>query len=397
MVNVGEDQAVKGEVDEGYGEVADTFARNLVARGEIGAACAVYRDGRRVVDIWGGYRDQARTQPWERDTLVTVFSTTKGMTGVALAVAHSRGLFDLDDPVATYWPEFAVHGKDRITVRQLFTHEAGLAVIDVPLDLAILADLDRLDAVLAAQAPHWPPGTAHGYHGQSLGWYASALLRRVDPQGRTVGRFFADEVAAPLDLDFHIGLPDEIGPERLATFVGGSVSGTLLHIHEINPRMVFALVNPRTLTGKVFRNPKVLAKGTDINRRDLLRVEMPSVNGTGTARSLARAYSALVQGGAELGVGPATIAEIEAAVPGGPDLVLKEQTAYALGFMKPTPKVVFGSSSRAYGHGGVGGSAAFADPDGGVGYAYVMNRAGLSVPFDPRDLALRQAVYSALD
>lgn len=224
---------VHGDVDHGYGVVADAFRANFTERRELGAALAVHRDGRLVVDLWGGHRDRRRTQPWERDTLVTVWSTTKGMSATTMAVAHTRGLFDVDKPVASYWPEFAQQGKSDITVRQLLAHEAGLPVIDVALDLATVGAPDLLGPILAAQAPRWRPGTARGYHAQTLGWYESQLLRRVDPLGRSVGRFFADEVAGPLDAELYIGLPSTIGSDRLATFVGGSRAGQALHAREV--------------------------------------------------------------------------------------------------------------------------------------------------------------------
>jgi CubicO group peptidase (beta-lactamase class C family) len=400
VAGIGSDVVVHGAVDEGFGGVMDAFRANFATRGEVGAACAVYRDNRPVVDVWGGHRDAARTAEWQRDTLVPVFSTTKGMASIALAVAHSRGLFGLDDRVAAHWPEFAQRGKDEITVRQLVTHQAGLAVIDVPITLEMLGDPDALGDVLAAQAPKWAPGDRHGYHGQSLGWYESQLLRRCDPAGRTIGRYFADNVAAPLDIEFHIGLPDDVSDERLATFLGGRLAGAILHLHEMPARLVLALVNPRGLTGRVFRNPKVLRKASDINRREILRIELPSVNGTGTARAIARAYGAVASGGAELGIGPDTLRELEA-VPRPPragtmDKILLTDTAYALGFMKPFPMLPFGSSPRAFGHTGTGGSFGYADPDRGLGYAYVMNRADFAVPTSARELALRRAVELAL-
>src|SRR5688572_11554076 len=157
-------ELIQGGVDEGYGAVADEFRRNFAERGEVGAACAFYRDGRKVVDLWGGYRDGVRKLPWDRDTLVTVFSATKGMAGLVLPVVHSRGLFDPEERVATYWPEFAQNGKADVTVRQLLSHQAGLALLDQRIDLAIARDPDRLAAILAAQEPAWEPGTAHGYH-----------------------------------------------------------------------------------------------------------------------------------------------------------------------------------------------------------------------------------------
>lgn len=389
-----------GDVEEGFGAVADAFRSNLVDRNEVGAACAVHREGRTVVDIWGGFRDAARTSPWERDTLVPVFSTTKGMASIAMAVAHSRGLFGLDDRVVDHWPEFGQRGKDSITVRQLLTHQAGLAAVDTPLTLELLADPDALGEILGAQSPAWAPGQFHGYHGQSLGWYESQLLRRCDPSGRTIGRYFADEVARPLGIEFSIGLPDDVGDDRLATFLGGRMASAILHLHEMPPRLVLALLNPFGLTGRVFRNPKALLKASDINRRDILRIELPSVNGTGTARAIAKAYGVVATGGAELRMSAGTIREIEA-VPqppsgGAHDKVLKTETAYGFGFMKPFPMLPFGSSARAFGHTGTGGSFGYADPDRALGYAYVMNRADFAVPTSSREMALRAAVEGAL-
>lgn len=400
VVGVGARGAVSGDADQGFGGVVDAFRANFETRGEVGAACAVVQDGRVVVDVWGGHRDPKRRESWERDTLVPVFSTTKGMASISVAVAHSHGLFDLDARVADYWPEFAQNGKHDITVRQLLTHQAGLAVIDTPVTLPMLEDPDALGAAIAAQAPKWQPGQYHGYHGQSLGWYESQLLRRCDPKHRTIGRYFADEVATPLGLDFFIGLPDTVRDDQLATFIGASPASAILHLHEMPTRLVLALLNPFGLTGRVFRNPKALRSASDINRREFLRIELPSVNGTGTARSIAKAYGVLAAGGADLGMRAATIDELEAA-PRAPhggtqDKVLMTNTAYGFGFMKPFPMLPFGSSDRAYGHTGTGGSFGFADPDRRLGYAYVMNRADYAVPTSPRELALRAALEHAL-
>jgi CubicO group peptidase (beta-lactamase class C family) len=325
--------------------------------------------------------------------MVTVFSTSKGMASMAVAVAHARGLFELDEMVATYWPEFAQHGKDGITVRQLLAHEAGLAAIDTWLDIPTLADADALGAVLAAQAPKWTPGSMHGYHAQSLGWYESQLLRRVDPAGRGVGQFFAEAVAAPLDLEFHLGLPDEVPASRLAEYVAIRPVSVIRHIRELPTRLILALFNPRSMTGRAFRNPKALASANAINDRALLRIELPSVNGTGEIRSIAKAYGSFATGGATLGLTPATLAELERPVVASADRILKVDTAFANGFMKPFPLLPFGSSGRAFGHTGMGGSFGFADPDLGLGYAYGMNRAGVGIPTDPREAALRTALY----
>ena len=173
-----------GEVDEGYGKVADAFRRNFSSGKEIGAAVAVYRDGRKVVDLWGGFRNGHTQAPWQKDTIVNVFSTTKGVASLAVAVAASRGLIDYDAAVAEYWPEFAQAGKGAVTVRQLLGHQAGLVAIKPPLTLSDLADPEKLSVTIAKQAPAWPPGTRHGYHAVTLGWYESELIRHVDPQRR---------------------------------------------------------------------------------------------------------------------------------------------------------------------------------------------------------------------
>ena len=392
-----DDGLVSGEAAEGYGSVVDEFRRNFTERRELGASLAVVRDGELVVDVWGGHRDKRRTEPWERDTLVTVWSTTKGMAATAMAVAHSRGLFDLDAPVARYWPEFTQSGKEAITVRQLLEHEAGLPVIDTPLDIDLIADPDRFGEVLAAQAPLWEPGSTHGYHAQSLGWYESQLLRRVDPDGRTTGRFFAEEVADPLGVELYIGLPDSVGSERVATFVGGRRAGQLLHLSEIPWPVLRRMLNPRSNTFRAFTNPKELTKRPDINKRRHLEVELPSVNGTGTARALATVYGALASGGTRLGLHQDTIDELERPSTASHDEILGVETAFRFGFMKPFPILPFGSSARAYGHTGAGGSFAYADPETGVGYAYAMNRAGYALPTDPREVALRHAVASAVE
>lgn len=380
--------------------MADAFRRNFSEREEIGAACTVFRDGRKVVDLWGGYRDGAERLPWEEDTLITVFSATKGISSIAVAVAHSQGLFELDQPVAAYWPEFAQNGKERVTVRQLLSHQAGLAMLDKPISLDIARDLDRLGEILAAQKPHWEPGTRHGYHAMTMGFYESQLLRRVDPKDRALGRFFAEEVAAPLGIEFYIGLPADIAPERIATIHAFTPPEMLLHLNKMPWRMVTSILNPRGVLSRSMRTIPVLMKPNAMNRRDVLEVELPSVNGVGQVRGMARAYGTLATGGTELGLTSSTMRELEA--PGEPpsgglhDPVVQAETLFSLGYLKPCPALSFGSSSRAFGTPGGGGSLGFADPDAGVGYAYAMNRLGFYFPVDPREEALRRALYEAI-
>ncbi len=390
--------AVCGDVDEGYGPVADAFRRNFAERGEVGAACSVYRDGRAVVDLWGGYRDGRRLRRWERDTVVTMFSTSKGVTAAALAVAHSRGLVDYDQRVATYWPEFARAGKEDVTVRQLLAHQAGLAVIDRALSVEDLADLDVVADALAVQSPAWRPGTRQGYHGISLGWYEGELIRRVDPRHRSLGRFFQEEVAGPLGVEFHIGLPRGYDPDRRAVIHGAKAREMLLHLHEMPPAFVFGFLNPRSPTARAFTNPSVLAVIDNYNRDDVLAAEIPAANGTGEVRAVARIYGDLATGGSGLGLAPGTLRALsEPAQPpseGLRDVVLRVPTMFSLGYLKPFPRFRFGSSADlAFGTPGAGGSFGFADPDTGIGFAYAMNRFGFRLYDDPRELALRNALY----
>src|SRR3954447_9666669 len=208
---------VFGDVSEGFDDVRDAFTENFIRRGELGGACCVYHHGRKVVDLWGGIRNKATGEPWERDTMTIVYSATKGLAAMTLAIAHSRGWLDYEERVATYWPEFAQQGKEAITVRQLLAHQAGLFAIDEPVDRSVVADLDRLAIVLARQKPAWEPGTRQAYHALSLGFYEGELLRRVDPRHRSLGQFFQEEIASPLGEQVYIRLPESIPNSRLAT------------------------------------------------------------------------------------------------------------------------------------------------------------------------------------
>ena len=387
---------MSGDVDEGYGKVADVFRRNLRSGQEVGAAFAVYRDGRKVVDLWAGFRNGFTQAPWQRDTLVNVFSTTKGVASLAVAVAASRGLISYDAKVADYWPEFAQAGKGAITVRQLLAHQAGLPAIKPLLTVDDLADPTSLSAKIAAQAPAWAPGTQHGYHGFTLGWYQGELIRRVDPAGRTLGRFFAEEIAEPLGLDFHIGLPASVNRERVAHLHVWSRAKLLLHM----PRaLAVASFNPFSLTVRSCMVAKGIngAEPAHFNREELRMVEIPSGNGTGDARSIAKLYGSAATGGSEIGLTPSTLDALKKpAIPpthGLRDKVLHLDTSYSLGFGKPIPEVaVFGSSDKAFGTPGLGGSFGFADPDTAIGYAYVMNKLGVH-PVDPRESGLRKALF----
>lgn len=235
------DDQIHGTESAGFEPVKEAFAENFSRRKELGAACCVYQHGEKVVDLWGGVRSKATGEPWEADTMVLVFSATKGFAAMVMALAQSRGLLEHDERVRTYWPEFAQQGKENVTVRQLLAHQAGLFAFDERVDKAVVADLDRLAAVIARQRPQWPPGERQAYHAISLGFYEGELLRRVDPQHRTLGQFFQDEIASPLGADVYVRLPEEIPNSRLAPVQLASPMGMLvgmpwrLSLSSLNP------------------------------------------------------------------------------------------------------------------------------------------------------------------
>jgi len=385
---------VEGFVSRGFEAVREAFADNFARRRELGGACCVYRRGEEVVDLWGGARNKRTGEPWERDTMVIVYSATKGLAAMTLAIAHSRGWLDYEERVCTYWPEFAQHGKAQITVRQLLAHQAGLYVLDEPVDRSLAADLDRLAVVLARQKPAWEPGTRQAYHGITLGFYESELLRRLDPQHRSLGQFFHDEIASPLGLDVYIRLPEDIPNGRLATMT----RPTWLELfHGFPLRLALDTMNRRSKISQALRGSELPHDEPRVYARNL---EVPSGGAVGTARAIAHAYSVFATGGRELGLRSETLellsAPAVAPTRGFYDECLKGHgIQFSLGFMKSSPALPFGSP-RAFGSPGAGGALGFADPVTGVGYAYVTNRMGTRLAGDLRDVALRDALFSCI-
>jgi CubicO group peptidase (beta-lactamase class C family) len=379
-------------VSAGFEAVRDAFAENFSRRNELGGACCVYHRGEKVVDLWGGVRNKATGEPWQADTMVLVYSTTKGLAAMTLAMAHSRGWLDYDERVCTYWPEFAQRGKESITVRQLLAHQAGLFAFDEPVDRSVVADPDRLAVVLARQKPAWEPGTRQAYHAITLGYYESELLRRVDPRHRSLGQFFQDEIATPLGLDFYIRLPESIPDSRLATLAR---PGLLEMLRGFGLRFFLTAVNRRSNITRALMGSEFPHDERRIYARNF---EVPSGGGVGTARSIARAYSVFATGGRDLQLRPETLQALSApAIPATrgfyDECMMTDGVQFSLGFMKHCPVWTFGSEGS-FGHPGSGGSLGFADPKTGIGYAYVTNQMGTALTGDPRDLALRDAVFT---
>lgn len=385
---------IHGSVSTGFEAMRDAFVENFAHRKELGAGCCVYRDGEKVVDLWGGIRNKATGESWEQDTMVMVHSTTKGLAAMTLALAHSRGWLDYEERVCKYWPEFAQRGKETITVRQLLAHQAGLFAFDEPVDRDVVADLDRLALVMARQTPAWNPGTHQAYHAISLGFYEGELLRRIDPQHRSLGQFFQEEIVAPLGLDLYIRLPEAIPNSRLATINSPT---TLEMLVGFPIRLTLATFYPRSNIYRALITNPGAAICLDEQRVYARNLEVPSGGGVGTARAIARAYSVFATGGRELQLRAETLQLLmAAAIPaerGFYDECMKGEIQFSLGFCKPSPTSSFGHP-RSFGHPGAGGSFGFADPAAGIGYAYVTNRMGTTLPFDPRDVALRTALSS---
>jgi len=387
---------IHGQAISGFDGVRETFAENFSRRHELGGAVAVYRHGAPVVDLWGGVRNKVSGDPWERDTMVVIYSATKGLAAMTLALAHSRGWLDYEAPVSRYWPEFAQNGKATITVRQLLAHQAGLFAFDEPVDRDTVADLDRLAVVLARQKPAWEPGTRQAYHALTLGFYEGELIRRIDPKHRSLGQFFQDEIATPLGLDLYIRLPESIPDARLATLSPPKPIDMLLHFPL--RLMLMAMSHRSNIYRALVTNPgsAIVLDDAHIYARNL---EVPSGGAVGTARAIARLYGVFASGGRELGLRQETLDLLAApAIPpthGFFDECMKAEIQFSLGFMKPCATWPFGGA-RSFGSPGAGGSLGFADPDTAIGYGYVTSQMGSSLTGDPRDVALRDALDEAM-
>ncbi|MGW2009850.1 serine hydrolase domain-containing protein [Streptomyces nigrescens] len=387
---------VQGTVEDGFEPVRDAFVANFARRGERGAAVAVYRHGRKVVDLWGGTRDgdagrhAADAAPWEAGTAQVIRSATKGIAAVVPLLLHQRGQLDLDAPVGTYWPEFKAAGKERVLVRHLLSHRAGLPVLDTPLTPDQAIDGVSGPAALAAQAPAWEPGTDHGYHAQTYSWLLGELVLRAT--GRTIGSWVADEIAGPLGLDLWIGLPAEAQSRvgRIAAVeppAPPAASGL-----RVRPKqsVADAYADPDSLTSRAFA---AISPAPDENAPEYRAAELPASAGVATARSLARCYAALigpVDGRARL-FAPATLTLARTEESAGLDRTLLVATRFGLGFMLHGPSSPL-LAPGAFGHPGRGGALACADPESGLAFGYVTNGMQRNVTADARAQALLRAV-----
>ncbi len=395
--------SVQGTCSPQFAEVREEFERNFAERDEVGASVHVTVDGEAVVDLWGGSSDPAGETPWTDDTLVHVWSCTKGATALCAHILASRGELDLDAPVTRYWPEFGKNGKEGVLVRHLLNHQAGLPAIREPLEPGAFYDWDRMVDALAREEPFWTPGTQHGYHGLTFGFLVGEIVRRVS--GRSLGTFFRDEVAGPLGLEFWIGLPEEL-ESRVAPIipVDPTQPGVAL------PSMYLAAFgDPTSVQGLQVINTGGYMMPGESDTRAARAAEMGSVGGITNARGLAQMYRPLALGGAYDGVRLVDEAQIAAmgavASASDVDAVVLVGTRFGLGYIKTIDNRRFPSpadregillSEEAFGHAGFGGSTGFADPNAKLSFGYVMNRMGSGLGLNDRGQSLIDATYRAL-
>ena len=364
------------------------FHENFEKFGELGAAVSVWQNGKPLVDLYGGFCDTRHEKPWTADTLVLVWSATKGIGSVCVLHALQQHDIELDRYVVEFWPEFAQAGKQKITLAQLLSHQAGLCASDRPVDVL---DYDAVIRALEVQTPLWPPGTAHGYHARTFGFLLEELVRRIT--GKTLSEYWQEIFARPLEVDFWIGLPKKANP-RVATIYAAR-SGRLPE-----PKQFYLdLTTPGTLARKTFTSPYGLHVISKMNDPAIRAQPIVSFGGIGSASALAKFYSMLANGGSLNGksfLSEETIAWMITTLSDGTDRVFQIPTAFSAGFMKDSrhaARKMFGPSATSFGHPGAGGSHAFADPENKIGFAYVMNQMEQSVLPNKKSLRLVDAIY----
>lgn len=390
-----------GYVADGFEPVAHAFRASILSGEALGAACTIMHRGETVVDLHGGWKDSCRDRPWCADDIALVYSLTKGLTGMAAALAVSRGLFSYSERVADIWPEFAAHGKDRITVGEALSEQGGLAAIDYRLSVESMGDEPSICAAIGRQKPNWVPGDFAGNHAYTLGWIASELIHRRDPRGRRLPQFFADEIAGPLDADVFLGLSECFDRDRIARIEGFGMQDLFIHHTTMPWPLAFEMCMPETLAFRTLNNPLVLEGPGALDHEAFWRVGQGAAGAMASARGLAELYNAFADGGRRLGITPEVF---EALCQGHryprnglKDQVLTAQMYYSYGFEKPFREWRYARTPSAFGSFAVGGSLAFCDPDDGVAYAWITNKLGTGKWDDPREKRVRDAFYSCLE
>ena len=388
---------IDGTCDPRFELVRQEFERNFSQRGEVGASASITIEGRSVVDLWGGLSDPETGRLWERDTTVVVWSCTKGATATCAHILASRGELDLEAPVAKYWPDFAQSEKDEIPVRMLLNHQAGLAAVRRPLPPGAFYDWELMTSTLAAETPFWTPGVQHGYHGLTFGFLVGEVVRRVS--GKSLGRFFKDEVADRLGIDFQIGLPESEEPR-----VSRCIPQPPPDPNNLTPMEQQVFSDPTSVTFLMLTNNGGYMMPGECDTRAAHAAEIPSAGGISNARGLAGVYAPIANGGGPL-IDEGSVRRMGAvASASGSDATLFVPTRFSLGFVKATDNrrhPTGGNNSlilseEAFGHSGLGGSIGFADPKARMSFGYAMNKHGAGVGLNDRGQSLIDAAYRSL-
>lgn len=381
---------VHGEVARGFERVKDAFAANFKENEDVGAACSVYHRGEKVVDLWGGVADEKSGRPWAEDSLVVVASSTKGATAICANLLIQRGELDPDAPVARYWPEFAAAGKQDVPVKWLLSHQVGLPVLDKAITVEEFLGWESAVKALAGQSPKWEPGTRHGYHAMTYGWLVGEVVRRIS--GKSLGTFFADEVAGPLGLDFWIGLP-ESEESRVSPMIEIDLEDPTIEPKGERAREMLAAAT----TANSYLTQEQTTTPFEMDTRAFRAAELPAGNGITDARSMARMYASLIGNGVD-GVrlfNDETVKRASTEQCNDRDEVMGIRTRFGLGFYL----YVEGANmiqDGVFGHGGAGGSIGFADPKADIGFGYVMNKMQMVGDDDPRTVGLAEAVHASI-
>ncbi len=409
---------LKGHIDPEYARIASAFLENFEQDDEIGASLCVYHKGRRVSDIWAGFRDgqsrgfvktrndRDRREPWEEDTVVPMFSSTKAVAASCMAICHSRGLFDYSDRVSKYWKSFGRNGKEDITIAQLLQHRAGLSAIDRKLTMDMIRDREQLEDIIADQKPAWTPGEHQGYHCWTIGWYISALLAKIDPKKRRLKEFTEEEILPCIDGDIRIGIYGAYDVSRIAILKPFSKRKGLFAMPFVFVKEFF---NPWSLTFRTMLNPGFVGNHANFNRRDVLELEIGSGGGIGNARGLASLFHGLNTPEHPLYLGKKTLDYItgypeppastagNSVKSGFEDIVFKQDAfVFHAGFMKPSDRHDFSRNRSAFGGFGAGGSFVVSDPAEKLTYAYTMNSMSEEMMNMKREVRIREAVYDAI-
>ncbi|MHA1679460.1 MAG: serine hydrolase domain-containing protein [Promethearchaeota archaeon] len=385
-----ESENIHGLCDAGFEKVRAVFAGNLRKGWDIGASFAVYLDGKPVVNLWGGYLDTSKSRPWKEDTIINVFSTTKVPTALCVHLLVDRGKIDLDEPVATYWPEFARGGKEKIKVRHLLSHTSGVSYFKDPMVMADLFDWEKVVEMIASEEPLWEPGTRSGYHMYSFGYLNGELVRRVS--GKTIGTFFKEEIAQPLGIDFHIGVPEELEP-RVAEMIASKRKSLLEKLSTSKLRKLFPKISIKTI-----ENP-LMDRETPLTR-EWRAAEIPSSNGHGNGNSIARIGAILACGGELDGIRLLSRETVERSIEEqivNKDLVLLGKKRWALGWALDEITTKSGRTHEYFSWGGLGGSTCVMDYNNRMSFAFAMNKLKISLLGDPRAERLKNAVYECVE